>query len=105
MIAENNAEIARQRVRAEGDSIRIRSKGEAEGLRIRVIGQAKWQKTVRITLTPDYLRFNLCDSENSKFVLLPDKLNVPILINPGSDTHRPPNQDAPSPGERSLSSR
>jgi len=31
-----------------------------------------------MTLTPDYLRFKLCDSENSKCVLLPDKLYVPI---------------------------
>jgi hypothetical protein len=67
--------------------------------------EAKWQKTVRMTLTPDYLRLKLCDSENSKFVLLSDKLNVPIFINLGSDTHRPTNQDALSPGEKSLSSR
>ena len=83
MIAEDNAEIARRRVRAEGDSIRIQSEGKAGGLRTRVIGQAKWQKSVSMTLTPDYLRFNLCDSENSKFVLLPDKLNVPRQKNHG----------------------
>jgi len=105
VIAENNEEIVRRRARAEGDSIRIRSEGKAEGLWIRVIGQADWQKTVSMTLTPDYLRFKLCDSGNSTFVLLPDTLNVPILINHGSNTHRPPNQDALSPGEMRLSNR
>jgi regulator of protease activity HflC (stomatin/prohibitin superfamily) len=89
-IASKDAEIARTRAKGEGDSIRIRAEGEAEGLRIRAIGQAKAQETIAKTLTPDYLRFKLYDSQNSKFVLLPDKLNVPILINPGSDqSHQP----------------
>ncbi len=85
IIAEKDAEIMRRRARGEGDSIRIRSEGEAEGLKIRASGQAKAQETIAKTLTPEYLRFKLYDSENSKFVLLPDKLNVPILINPGTD--------------------
>ena len=84
-IASKNAEIARTLAKGEGDSIRIRAEGEAEGLRIRAIGQAKAQETITKTLTPDYLRYKLYDSQNSKFVLLPDKLNVPILINPGQD--------------------
>ena len=105
MIAEYNAEILRRRARAEGDSIQIRSEGAADGLRIRAIGQARDQKTICKTLTPDDLRFTLHDSENMKVILLPDKLNVPILINTGSDSHRPQNQDALPPGERSLSSR
>ena len=85
VIADRDAEIMRRRAKGEGDSVRIRSEGEAEGLRIRAIGQAKAQETIGKTLTPDYLRFKLYDSQNSKFVLLPDKLNVPILINPGAD--------------------
>src|SRR6478752_9443559 len=85
VIADRDAEIMRRRAKGEGDSVRIRSEGEAEGLRIRAIGQAKAQETIAKTLTPDYLRFKLYDSQNSKFVLLPDKLNVPILINPGGD--------------------
>ncbi|MDF0664542.1 MAG: prohibitin family protein [Nitrospira sp.] len=85
IIAEKDAEIARRRAKGEGDSIRIRAEGEAEGLRIRSVGQAKAQETITKTLTPEYLRFKLYDSSNSKFVLLPDKLNVPILINPGTD--------------------
>jgi regulator of protease activity HflC (stomatin/prohibitin superfamily) len=85
VIADRDAEIMRRRAKGEGDSIRIRSEGEAEGLRIRATGQAKAQETISKTLTPDYLRFKLYDSQNSKFVLLPDKLNVPILINPGTD--------------------
>lgn len=88
IIAEKDAEIARRRAKGEGDSIRIRSEGEAEGLKIRASGQAKAQDTIAKTLTPEYLRFKLYDSSNSKFVLLPDKLNVPILLNPGTD-HSP----------------
>lgn len=89
VIAEKDAEIARRRARGEGDAIRIRSEGEAEGLRIRATGQAKAQETIAKTLTPDYLRFKLYDGTNAKFVLLPDDLKVPILINPGlSETQR-----------------
>lgn len=84
-IASKDAEIARTRAKGEGDSIRIRAEGEAEGLRIRAIGQAKAQETITKTLTPDYLRYKLYESPNSKMVLLPDKLNVPILVNPGAD--------------------
>ena len=104
-IAAKDAEIARTRAKGEGDSIRIRAEGESEGLRIRALGQAKAQETIGKTLTPDYLRFKLYDSQNSKFVLLPDKLNVPILINPGTDTAMPLSQDALSHGEREVSSR
>lgn len=85
VIADRDAEIMRKRAKGEGDSIRIRSDGEAEGLRIRAAGQAKAQETIAKTLTPDYLRFKLYDSQNSKFVLMPEKLNVPVLINPGTD--------------------
>lgn len=88
IIAEKNAEIARRTAKGEGDSIRIRSEGEAEGLKIRAAGQAKAQDTIAKTLTSEYLRFKLYDSSSSKFVLLPDKLNVPILLNPGTD-HSP----------------
>ncbi|MBS0152238.1 MAG: prohibitin family protein [Nitrospira sp.] len=84
-IAEKDAEIARRRAKGEGDSIRIRSEGEAEGLKTRAAGQARAQETIAKTLTPAYLLFKLYDSSNSKFVLLPDKLNVPILLNPGTD--------------------
>ncbi len=85
IIAEKDAEIMRRRARGEGDSVRIRSEGEAEGMKIRAAGQAKAQETIAKTLTSEYLRFRLYDNSNSKFVLLPDKLNVPLLINPGSD--------------------
>jgi regulator of protease activity HflC (stomatin/prohibitin superfamily) len=86
VIAEKDAEIARRRARGEGDAIRIRSEGEAEGVRIRAAGQAKAQDIIAKTITPEYLQFKLYDSHNAKFVLLPDKLNVPILINPGMET-------------------
>lgn len=89
IIAEKNAEIMRRTARGEGDAIRIRAEGEAEGLRIRAAGQAKAQETIARTLTPGYLRFKLYDSPNSKLVLLPDKLDVPIVINPGPDAPRP----------------
>jgi regulator of protease activity HflC (stomatin/prohibitin superfamily) len=84
VIAEKDAEIARRRARGEGDAIRIRSEGEAEGLRIRAAGQAKAQETIARTITPQYLQFKLYDSQNAKFVLLPDKMNVPLLLNTGN---------------------
>ena len=59
--------------------------GEAEGVKIRALGQAKAQETITKTLTPEYLRYKLYDSPNAKMVLLPDNLNVPILINPDLD--------------------
>lgn len=97
VIAEKDAEIARRRAKGEGDAVRIRSEGEAEGLRIRATGQAKAQETITKTLTPEYLQYKLYDSPNAKLVLLPDKLNVPILVNPGSDQPRPLSQaEAPS---------
>lgn len=89
IIADKDAEIARRRASGEGDAIRIRAQGEAEGLAIRAAGQAKAQETITKTLTPQYLQFKLYDNANSKFVLLPEKLNVPILINPGPDRPHP----------------
>ena len=103
VIAEKDAEIARRRAKGEGDAIRIRSEGEAEGLRIRASGQAKAQETIAKTLTPDYLRFKLYDSANAKFVLLPEDLKVPILINPGPADTRRPSQEVPPHAEPSLS--
>lgn len=88
LIAAKDAEIARIRAKGEGDAIRIRSEGEAEGLRIRANGQAAAQETIAKTLTPGYLRFKLYDSPNAKLVLLPEQLNVPVLINPGPDQSR-----------------
>ena len=105
IIAEKDAEIARRRAKGEGDSIRIRSDGEAEGLKIRAAGQAKAQETIAKTLTPDYLRFKLYDSPNAKMVLLPDKLDVPILINPGSEQPRAFSQGDLGRGEEMLSGR
>ncbi|WP_455379403.1 prohibitin family protein [Petrachloros mirabilis] len=88
-IASKDAEIARTRAKGEGDAIRIKAEGEAEGLRIRAIGQAKAQETIAKTLTPDYLRYKLYDSQNTKMVLLPNQLNVPILVNPDTEqVHR-----------------
>ena len=84
-IASKDAEIARTRAKGEGDAIKIRAEGEAEGLRIRAIGQAKAQETITKTLTPDYLKYKLYDSPNSKLVIVPDKSNVPIIVSPGSD--------------------
>ncbi len=98
--AAKDAEIARTRAKGEGDAIRIRADGEAEGLRIRAVGQAKAQETITKTLTPDYLRYKrykLYDSTNSKMVLLPDNLNLPVLINPGDHSARMPDDSHPSP--------
>jgi regulator of protease activity HflC (stomatin/prohibitin superfamily) len=86
IIAEKDAEIARRRARGEGDAIRIRSEGEAQGAQIRAEGQARAQEKITKTLTPEYLRYKLYDSPNSKVVLLPDQAKVPVIIN--ADTER-----------------
>ncbi len=88
VIAERNADIARIQAKGEGDSLKIRSEGEAESLRIRAIGQSKAQEIITKTLTPDYLRFKLYDSPNAKTLIVPEKLNVPLIINPGADQPR-----------------
>jgi regulator of protease activity HflC (stomatin/prohibitin superfamily) len=87
-IANRDADIMRIRAKGEGDSIQIRAEGEAESMKIRANGQAAAQNTITKTLTPEYLRYKLYDNPNTKLVLIPDKLNVPVLINPGSDQPR-----------------
>ncbi len=88
VIAQRNAEIARIHAKGEGDSLRIRADGEAESMRIRAIGQSQAQEIITKTLTPDYLRFKLYESPNAKTLIVPDKLNVPIIVNPGTDHPR-----------------
>jgi regulator of protease activity HflC (stomatin/prohibitin superfamily) len=83
LIANRDAEIARIHAKGEGDAIKIRAEGEAEGQRIRAMGQAKAQETITKTLTPDYLRFKLYESPNAKLVLLPERTDVPLVLNPG----------------------
>jgi regulator of protease activity HflC (stomatin/prohibitin superfamily) len=102
VIAEKDAEIARRRARGEGDAVRIRSEGEAEGLKIRALGQSKAQETIAKTLTGEYLRYKLYDSPNSKMVLLPDNLRVPILINPDQDRGAKVSPDAFTQGEQEV---
>lgn len=99
IIAEKDAEIARRRARGEGDAIRIRSEGEAQGMQIRAEGQARAQEKITKTLTPEYLRYKLYDSPNSKVVLLPDQLKIPVIINPGMEHTRslPPMDGEPRP--------
>jgi regulator of protease activity HflC (stomatin/prohibitin superfamily) len=88
IIAERNAEIARIHAKGEGDSLRIRAEGESESLRIRAKGQSQAQEIISKTLTPEYLRFKLYDSPNSKMVIVPDKSSVPIIVNPGLEQAR-----------------
>jgi|GEM_PF-252172 len=107
VIAEKDAEIARRRARGEGDAIRIRSEGEAQGLQIRAEGQARAQEKITKTLTPEYLRYKLYDSPNSRVILLPDQAHFPLLINPGPDeprrpTHEELDQRQSVPGEMQL---
>lgn len=69
---------------------------DAEIARIHTEGQAKVQEMVTKTLTPEYLRYKLYDSQNSKMVLLPDNLKLPIVINPGElQSAQPPSRDLP----------
>lgn len=58
---------------------------DAEIARIRAEGQAKVQETITRTLTPEYLRLKLYDSQNSKMVLVPDNLKLPLVLNPGEE--------------------
>jgi prohibitin 1 len=81
IIATRDAEIARRRAKGEGDSLMIRAEGEAESLRIRAEGQAKAQENILKTLTPEYLQYKLYDSQNSKFVILPTNMQIPLLLN------------------------
>jgi regulator of protease activity HflC (stomatin/prohibitin superfamily) len=88
VIAERNADIARVQAKGEGDSLKIRAEGEADSQRIRAKGQAQAQEIITKTLTPDYLRFKLYESPNAKTIIVPDKLNVPLIVNPGADQPR-----------------
>ncbi|OQW32657.1 MAG: hypothetical protein A4E19_04645 [Nitrospira sp. SG-bin1] len=63
---------------------------DAEIARIRAEGQAKVQETITRTLTPEYLRLKLYDSQNSKMVLVPDNLKLPLVINPGEQQSAQP---------------
>lgn len=62
---------------------------DAEIARIRAESQAKVQEVITRTLSPEYLRYKLYDSQNSKMVLLPDNLKVPFVINPGEQQFAP----------------
>lgn len=88
VIAQRNADIARIQAKGEGDSLKIRAEGEADSMRIRAVGQSQAQEIITKTLTPDYLRFKLYESPNSKTIIVPEKLNVPMIISPGADQGR-----------------
>jgi len=88
VIAERNAEIARIQAKGEGDALRIRAEGEGESLRIRAVGQSQAQEIITKTLTPDYLKYKLYENPNTKTIIVPDKSNVPIIVNPGPDQPR-----------------
>ncbi len=88
VIAQRNAEIARIQAKGEGDSLKIRAEGEADSMRIRATGQSQAQEIITKTLTPEYLKFKLYESPNAKTIIVPDKLNVPMIINPGADQPR-----------------
>jgi regulator of protease activity HflC (stomatin/prohibitin superfamily) len=63
---------------------------DAEIARVRAESQAKVQETITRTLTPEYLRYKLYDGQNSKMVLLPDNLKLPLVINPGEQQSAQP---------------
>ena len=88
LIAQRNAEIARIQAKGEGDALQIRAEGEGESLRIRAKGQSQAQEIITKTLTPDYLKYKLYESPNAKMIIMPDKPNVPIIVNPGPDQPR-----------------
>lgn len=88
VIAQRNAEIARIQAKGEGDALQIRAEGEGESLRIRAKGQSQAQEIITKTLTQDYLKYKLYENPSTKTIIIPDKLNVPIIVNPGSDHSR-----------------
>lgn len=89
-IAKREGEIAKIRAQAEGDALRMRAEGEADSIRTRAKGQSEAQDMLAKTLTPEYLRLKLYDSPNSKMILLPQNMNVPMVLNPGEpDQSRP----------------
>ncbi len=88
VIAQRNADIARIQAKGEGDSLKIRAEGEADSMRIRAMGQSQAQEIITKTLTRDYLQFKLYESPNSKTIIVPEKLNVPLIVSPGGDQSR-----------------
>lgn len=88
VIAQRNAEIARIQAKGEGDALQIRAEGEGESLRIRAKGQSQAQEIITKTLTPDYLKYKLYENPSTKTLIVPDKSNVPIIVNPGPDHPR-----------------
>lgn len=88
VIAQRNAEIARIQAKGEGDALQIRAEGESESVRIRAKGQSQAQEIITKTLTPDYLQYKLYENPNSKVIIVPDKSNVPIIVNPGAERSR-----------------
>jgi regulator of protease activity HflC (stomatin/prohibitin superfamily) len=92
LIAGKDAEIARARAKGEGDALQILAEGQAQA-----------QETITKTLTPQYLRYKLYDSQNARMVLLPDDLKLPvgININPGEQQPSAPLSSAESAGKLS----
>lgn len=88
VIAQRDAEIARIQAKGEGDSLKIRAEGEADSLRIRATGQSQAQEIITKTLTPEYLQFKLYESPNAKTIIVPENLNVPMIISPGTEGPR-----------------
>ena len=88
LIAQRNAEIARIQAKGEGDALQIRAEGESESLRIRAKGQSQAQELITKTLTPEYLKFKLYENPSTKTIIIPDKSNVPIIVNPGAEHSR-----------------
>jgi regulator of protease activity HflC (stomatin/prohibitin superfamily) len=88
VIAQRNAEIGRIQAKGEGEALQIRAEVEGESLRIRAKGQSQAQEIITKTLTQDYLKYKLYENPSTKTIIVPDKLNVPIIVNPGSDHSR-----------------
>lgn len=88
VIAQRNADIARIQAKGEGDSLKIRAEGEADSMRIRATGQSQAQEIITKTLTPGYLQFKLYESPNAKTIIVPEKLNLPLILSPGAEGPR-----------------
>jgi regulator of protease activity HflC (stomatin/prohibitin superfamily) len=78
VIAQRNADIARIQAKGEGDSLKIRAGGEADSMRICATGQSQAQEIIT----------KLYESPNAKTIIVPEKLNLPLILSPGAEGPR-----------------
>ncbi len=82
-ISTEDAAIAREKAKGEGDALKIMARAEAEAQKIRAGGQAEAQKIIDQTLTTKFLQFKAFDNPNAKFIFIPTgQEGLPIILSP-----------------------